>query len=283
VRIATYNNAKLLTERTLASVLRQTYERWEAVVVGDACDDDTEERIRALGDSRIRFRNLPVRGPYPADEKQRWHVAGTAPANAGLDAARGAWIAPLDHDDEFADDHIEQLLQAARATRAELVYGKLALLHEQTGVLLDHQVGAWPPQYGQFGFQAALFHAGLRRFRYDANIRFLDEPGDWNMARRWWEMGVRFHFVDRVVGTIHYVPKEPWAHAWSAEQVRQLRAAGRLPGEEAALPPTSDDADALRAEVERLRTTLGAIEGSASWRLTAPLRAVKRRLGSRRP
>jgi len=286
IRIATYDNARLLTERTLPSVLRQTYDRWEAVVVGDACEDDTATRIEALGDPRIRFTNLPVRGPYPDDEKQRWHVAGTAPANAGLAAARGAWIAPLDHDDEFADDHLEQLLAAARASRAELVYGKLALWHEEAGAMLGHEIGAWPPRYGMFGFQAAIFHAGLRRFRYDLNTRFLDEPGDWNMARRWWEMGVRFQFLDRVVGTIHYVPKEPWARAWAADQLRQLDAAGRLPAGVTApappAPPLPDEADALRAELAEVRGTLAAIERSASWRLTAPLRAVKRRAGARR-
>jgi len=63
VRIATKDRAELLVERALASVRRQTYSRWEAVVVGSACSDDTEERIAALGDSRIRFHNRAVDGP----------------------------------------------------------------------------------------------------------------------------------------------------------------------------------------------------------------------------
>ena len=216
VRIATYNNAELLCERTLASVRAQTYPRWEAVVVGDAVTDDTEERIAALGDERIRFINLPFRGPYPDDEYRRWLVAGTAPANTALREARGAWIAPLDHDDEFAPDHVERLLQHARETRAELAYGRLGVRHAETREVLPNVVGAWPPVYGQFGFQGAIYHAALRRFEYDENAYMAGEPGDWNLARRMWQAGVRFAFLDRVVTTYYWTPMDDQGREWLA-------------------------------------------------------------------
>ena len=94
-------------------------------------------------------------------------MAGTAPANAAIRESRGSWIAPLDHDDEFDPDHIERLLQHARETHAELVYGKLRVRHAETGELLPNVVGAWPPVYSQFGFQGAMYHRGLGRFEYD--------------------------------------------------------------------------------------------------------------------
>lgn len=268
VRIATYDQAAILTERTLPSLQRQTYERWEANVVGDACTDDTARRVAAMGDDRIRFVNLPVRGPYPEDEVARWQVAGTAPANAAIAAAQGTWIAPLDHDDEFADDHLEVLLGAVRETRAEIAYGRHELVSGETGEPLNHVGGAWPPVYGQFGFQDAIYHAGLGRFRYDMACRFADEPGDWNVARRWWELGVRFHFVDRVVTTVHYTPREPWARAWMAHQL------GAADPEPSAPAATVDEAAVLRGELEHARTVLEAMRASASWRVTAPLRAL---------
>jgi glycosyltransferase involved in cell wall biosynthesis len=209
VRIATYNNARILCERTLASLLRQTYPRWEAIVVGDACTDDTAHRIRALGDSRIHFHNLPFRGPYPSDPSARWQVAGTYPANMGLALARGRWIAGLDHDDEFTDDHVEVLLRRAQAARAEVAYGKLRVVLAESGVETPDEIGTWPPQHGGFMFQSAIVHAGLRRFEYDINAHLCDEPGDWNMARRMWDVGVRFNFVDQIVGTYHFAPR-PW-------------------------------------------------------------------------
>jgi hypothetical protein len=216
VRIATYNNAKLLCERTLNSLLAQSYERWEAVVVGDAVTDDTEQRIAAIGDARIRFINLPFRGPYPEDERRRWLVAGTRPANTAVREAKGAWIAPLDHDDEFAPDHIEVLLNHARTTRAELAYGRLSVRDAETGGLLPRVVGAWPPAHGQFGFQGAIYHGGLRCFQHDEAAYLAGEPGDWNLARRMWQAGVRFAFLDRVVTTYYWAPNDEHGRAWLA-------------------------------------------------------------------
>ena len=217
VRIATYNNARLLCERTLASLRRQSYERWEAIVVGDAVEDDTEDRIRALGDGRIRFVNLPVRGPYPDDELARKLVAGIPPMNRGLEESRGAWIAPLDHDDEFEDDHIEVLLDHARETRAELVYGKLRVREAGTGRIVPNVVGTWPPRHGHFGLQGALYHGALRAFHLDLNARLIDEPGDWNLTRRMWDAGVRFSFLDRIVTTYYWAPVDEQGKAWLRE------------------------------------------------------------------
>ena len=46
VLMPTYNRAELLRERSVASVLRQTYSRFEIVIVGDACTDHTESLLR---------------------------------------------------------------------------------------------------------------------------------------------------------------------------------------------------------------------------------------------
>jgi glycosyltransferase involved in cell wall biosynthesis len=201
VRIATYNGAQVLCERALPSIIGQTYPNWEAIVVGDACTDDTEERVRGLGDERIRFVNLPFREPYPEDPRARWQVAGSQAMNLGMDLAKGAWIAALDHDDEFSEDHLEVLLRIAQSARAELAYGKLDVRDAGTGELRPYTVGEWPPRVTQFMFQGAIVHRGLGRFGYDLNAHLADEPGDWNLARRLWDAGVRFKFVETIVGT----------------------------------------------------------------------------------
>jgi glycosyltransferase involved in cell wall biosynthesis len=215
VRIATWNRAQMLVDRALASALRQTYSRLEILVVGDACTDDTAERIAALEDERIRFHNLPVRGPYPDDGYQRWLVAGIPAMNAGALMARGTWIAPLDDDDEWDDDHLEVLVGAALESRAELAYGRLrGRLHDPP---MSAVIGTWPPRMGEFAFQGAIYNAALRGFQYDQACRYLSEPGDWNLARRMWEAGVRFHFVDRPVGTWHQEQGSAELIRWFAE------------------------------------------------------------------
>jgi glycosyltransferase involved in cell wall biosynthesis len=215
VRIATYKGAELLMERSLSSVRRQTYPHWEAVVVGDGTTDDTAERIASLGDDRVRFWNRPVNGPYPDDPVRRWMVAGTHALNEGSEAARGAWLAPLDQDDEWDDDHIEVLLREAQRERAELVYGRLRVAIEGTGI--ETWLGEWPPRDGHFAFQGAIYHAHLKGFQYDIAAQWVDEGADWNLARRMWEAGVRFAFLPRFVGT-YRVSSGP---AWWAERARE--------------------------------------------------------------
>lgn len=200
VRIATWNRADLLVERALASVFRQTYSRWEAVIVGDACTDDTEERLAKLGDPRIRFHNLPVHGPYPEHKVKRWMIGGVPAMNAGLRMASGRWIAPLDDDDEWHDDHLEVLLSAARQDeQAEFVYGRAQCILDDEPI--DKTVGAWPPSYGEIDLTASLYNAALREFEHDRVAMLMREGNDWNLIRRMLEAGVRFKFLDRIVST----------------------------------------------------------------------------------
>lgn len=200
VRIATYNKPDTLMERAIPSVLNQTYERLELIVVGDGCTDDTEKYVRSVDDERVRFVNLPFHFPYPEDTRQRWLVAGTPAANAGSEMALGAWIAPLDHDDEFTPDHIEVLLRAALAGRHEMIYGRmLKVVPGEEPVAL----GTYPPQFAEFGFQSSIYLSGLRFFDYNLKAWLHDEPGDWNTCRRMMEAGVDMGWVDRVVTVYH--------------------------------------------------------------------------------
>lgn len=246
VRVATYNASSLLCERALASLRRQTYSRWEAIVVGDACTDDTEDRVRALGDPRIRFLNLPFQGPYPEDDLARWYIAGSRPFNVALQQAAGQWIAPLDHDDEWDSDHIEVLLKEAQESRAELVYGRIRIVDTVSGA--ESEMGTWPPVRGQFGFLGALHHRGLRVFQYDENCRFADEPGDWNLMRRMWDAGVRFRFLDRPVATNYFTPRH---RTFTTEQrmIEELRDWARQ---------LEEARDWWRREAERFEAQLGA-------------------------
>ncbi len=199
VRIATYNRADLLLDRSLPSVLAQTYENFEIVVVGDGCTDDTAERIAGLGDPRIRFVNLPYHAVYPRDPTTQWMVAGGPAMNVGAELARGRWIALLDDDDEFFPEHLAVLLEAARAGRYEMVCSKFVT----TAPYDDPVLGRYPPTLGQFSFVGGLCMAELRFFEFDARSWMLGEPHDWNLCRRMMEAGVRIGWVDQVLAKVY--------------------------------------------------------------------------------
>ena len=235
VALSTYHSPDTLCDRALESVRRQTHSHWEAIVVGDHCTDDTAARVAALGDDRIRFHNLAVRENDSADPWERWAVKGSVPRATAITLATGSWIAPLSHDDAWDPDHLATLLAAARAQRAEVAYSSMRVVEaggdeqsgadEQSAVVeqaVHRSVGAWPPRLGQFGWQSSIFHGALRFLRYDRACAFASEPNDWNLARRAWEAGVRFAFVERETATLYVRP--------TYEQiVDELRAAGLPP------------------------------------------------------
>jgi len=204
VRIATWNNPELLIERAIKSVLKQSYDNWEIIVVGDCCDDDTENRVKSLNDSRISFYNMPHRGVYPKDRLKRWQVAGSPGMNRGAELARGQWIAPLDDDDEFSEDHIEVLLEKALSGRFECVYGNIeqVFLPENTRKV----IGTYPPEEGEISSQAFIYPKLLNFFEWETQSWKVNEPGDWNLIRRMLEAGVLFGKVDKTVSTIYRLP-----------------------------------------------------------------------------
>lgn len=196
VPIATYNAAEILVERAIASVRAQTYNRWEIVIVGDGCTDDTARRVTEVGDDRIRFVNLPFRTFYPDDPRDRWLVSGAAPWNRAVELCGGEWIAPLDDDDELLPGHMETLLDIALVSRAEFVYGKLV------GVLPDGTEYSWfsfPPEPAKIGMQQAIYLRGLTFFECDTRSWALDEPTDWNLIRRMRDAGVRMAATEQPV------------------------------------------------------------------------------------
>lgn len=93
------------------SVLAQTFQDWEVVVVDDGSADGEElERVVAgLGDARFRY-------------IRRANGGGSAARNTGIDAARGRYIAFLDSDDQFLPDRLQKSVDViAGAGEGDLV------------------------------------------------------------------------------------------------------------------------------------------------------------------
>jgi glycosyltransferase involved in cell wall biosynthesis len=91
----------LLVRRALATVARQTYAAADVVVVDDGSSDDTVAVVSQLGGVRL------------ADSGGR---GVSAARNAGVAAARTEWVAFLDSDDLWHEDHLLVLADAIVAT-----------------------------------------------------------------------------------------------------------------------------------------------------------------------
>ena len=87
VVIPLYNKGKYV-ERALTSVLAQTYQPFEIIVIDDGSTDDGPEKVLKLNDPRIILIRQENRGPGAA-------------RNAGLAMAKGKYVSFLDADDEW--------------------------------------------------------------------------------------------------------------------------------------------------------------------------------------
>lgn len=105
VVIPTHLRPELLLSRALPSARAQRYANLEIVVVIDGPDPVTVSAVHdlSLQDPRVRALPLPV------------NVGGSDARNAGVQAARGEWIAFLDDDDEWLPHNLEQQLGVVTA------------------------------------------------------------------------------------------------------------------------------------------------------------------------
>jgi len=188
VCIGTFNRGRLLTERSIPSILTQTYRNIELIVIGDGCKDDTAKLVGAIDDPRLRFENLPEQGRYPDDPHHRWMVAGTAAVNRALSLARGAFVTHLDDDDEHDPSRIEKLLATIRRERADLIYHPFRY-EMPDGTWRTNEADRF--RAGKITTSSIFYHRRLARIPWDVTAWKYLEPGDWNRLRKLRYLGIR--------------------------------------------------------------------------------------------
>jgi hypothetical protein len=196
VVIATYNRGQILCDRPLKSILAQTYQNFEVIVVGDGCTDNTGELVAGLNNPRIRYINLQERGKYPADPKLRWYVAGVPPINYAAGLISGDWVAHVDDDEIFTPDHLEKLLRFAQHGDYEFVYS-IARHETHPGQWIE--VGKTPLArlfyMNNCGHSSTMWRNYITLFDYDMNTWRLRMPADMNRWSRLQLAGVRIGFL----------------------------------------------------------------------------------------
>lgn len=121
VVIPTYKRATLLP-RAVDSVLSQTYENWELIVVDGKSDDGTAALMR-----RYRM-EMPERIVFIEQDDHNCCAA----RNTGIEVARGEFVAFLDSDDRFLPTKLERQMELF-SLRPELgfVFGDYAFVDLQ--------------------------------------------------------------------------------------------------------------------------------------------------------
>jgi glycosyltransferase involved in cell wall biosynthesis len=108
--IPTYNRAHLLGE-TLDSILEQTYQNWECIVIDDGSSDTTAETVETYlkRDSRFQFFSRPNEKPKGAN----------ACRNFGFEKSKGVYIQWFDSDDLMHPQKISIKINYALSFKAD--------------------------------------------------------------------------------------------------------------------------------------------------------------------
>lgn len=90
-----YNTADYI-QKSIQSVVNQTYVNWELIIVDDCSTDNTDEILSKISDSRITvYRN-------------NYNSGAAISRNKALREARGQWVAFLDSDDLWSPEKLEK-------------------------------------------------------------------------------------------------------------------------------------------------------------------------------
>lgn len=122
--IAAYERPQALNN-ALQSLYRQTWRDWRALVVCDACTQEFMGQVDR-SDERVRYLNLPLRCG---------HQYG--PNSIGIHLADTEFLAFLNHDDLWLEDHLALAMDALSREDTDAYLGRAAFCH------LDNQPG-WP-------------------------------------------------------------------------------------------------------------------------------------------
>jgi hypothetical protein len=186
--IATYNRAPVL-RLALESVQRQTFDDWEALVIGDGCTDGSADIVAGMGDSRFHWHNLPTNSGSQA-----------APNNLGLELARGRWVAYLGHDDLWFPWRLERLVKVIKSQKADFAYS-LVPLYGKAGLYACWGAPSPGAPYSEHNIApSAWLHSRRLAVRVGgwADPHSLDMPVDFHLSRRMALAGARFAYDPRL-------------------------------------------------------------------------------------
>ncbi len=109
--IPTYNRESTIG-RAIKSVINQSYQNWECIIVDDGSIDNSEQVICSFNDSRIIY------------HKHKINKNASTARNTGMNMSRGKYIALLDSDDEWLPTKLEKQLQLLKSLPSE--YGMVS-------------------------------------------------------------------------------------------------------------------------------------------------------------
>jgi glycosyltransferase involved in cell wall biosynthesis len=154
VRIPSYNHEKYIYD-CISSILNQTYQDFEIVIVDDCSTDGTVDVIRSFGDPRIRLEVLK--------RNSSMNVA----VEHCMRLAAGKYVANLSSDDMWAPTKLEKQVAFLESnSEYDAVFTRVELIGEEGGTLKNEEYANIADIFNCENRKASGW---LRRFFYEGN------------------------------------------------------------------------------------------------------------------
>lgn len=159
-----YNSEKFIAE-TIQSVLAQTYQNWELLIVDDCSTDKTAEII-----SRFQEQDSRIKYFYNSTNK-----GSAVSRNIALQKASGRWIAFLDSDDLWHPEKLEKQIEFMKKNNYRFSYTNYCEIDESSkekGILISG------PEVITRKMMTAYCWPGCLTVMYDAEFLGLMQTAD---------------------------------------------------------------------------------------------------------
>lgn len=187
--IPTFNSEKTVRV-ALESVLRQSFQDWECIVVDGASKDNTIEIVKeyCAKDSRFHYISEKDHGIYDA-------------FNKGWKMAKGVWIMYLGADDYYFPDGLEKLMSITMDGK-DIVYGDCELRFNKTRKIRGNT------SLDNIGYELPACHQSMAMRRslietlggFDLKYKIY---GDLDIVQRAYKAGARFAETSEIISSFY--------------------------------------------------------------------------------
>lgn len=175
-------NASAIIRETITSVLGQTYEGLEYIVIDGKSTDGTADILQSITDQRLKFISEKDTGIYNA-------------MNKGLRMASGDYLIFLGADDTFFDKDVLTNVAAKAGPGGEVIYGNVLLKKRQK--LYNGKFTRWTWGHRNICHQCIFYPRDVySRCRYDERFR---TTADWDYNLRLLSDGIKFRYIGETI------------------------------------------------------------------------------------
>lgn len=194
---------------TLSSVLSQSYQNWEAIIINDGSPDDLENIALEFVDSDQRFKYL------------KKNNGGLATArNLGVKVSRGEYILPLDSDNLIRPDFTKKALEVFQQKKnIGVVYSDANFFGSKTGLWEVGEFSKYKLLDENYIDACAVIKKSLfdKVGGYDENLPYQGHE-DWELWLKVLSTNFSFYYL-REIGFDYRVSKDSMINRFSEEMM----------------------------------------------------------------